>query len=613
MSENNWLFFNSQLFSNKYINRKIMKHIAIIDTGCNKKQSSQNKINGYTLKVKKGKIEKINNYYDFIGHGTAVTCILDKLLDNTQITVIKIDKKYCNKYGLDSWLYLALEYIFYNENFDVINISLGVPSCSLVDKLENICTSLKEKGTIIVAAFDNNGVLSYPAVLNSVIGVDTSEQIEKNKYFYIDSTVNIIKGMKKWDLPKKICKSYSAVCGNSFATPEISAMITNMLKKQISPFNILEEIKKHSIYVKNEIYSDISDSVNIKKAVVYPFNKEVSHIARNENSLSFEIIDYFDEAILGKVGTVIGDILNCNNTKILKSFQYIRWEDDFDTFILSHTDKLSFLINKDIKKSIVENCLKYKKNLFMFDEDDIICGYTFYELRDIFKKENIWIFNPNKKTNIHTEWGGKLYNIHCPVLCVAGTNSSQGKFTVQLSLRRYLQNKALRVCNLGTEPSSLLLGLEGYYTFGYNAHMNYNGWKNIIAVNYELHKLEQYNPDIIITGLQSRTIPSQIAAFKNYPIKQHEFIMGCAADTYVLCIGKADSSTYIKQTIKYLESIFPSKVIAICFNDIGIKMNILNKFIKLIINLVLFKKRTFYISDEKSLKNLSKKIIRYYT
>ena len=73
--------------------------------------------------------------------------------------------------------------------------------------------------------------------------------------------------------------------------------------------------------------------------------------------------------------------------------------------------------------------------------------------------------------------------------------------------------------NFGTEPTSELLGFEGIYTFGYNAYMPFEGWKNIIAINYALQKLERDSPDIIITGLQSRTIVPNIAAFKSYPIK----------------------------------------------------------------------------------------------
>ena len=102
----------------------LSNRIAVIDTGFNDNYIGRNKISGYTLKVRKGKMFKTPDYIDKIGHGTAVVCILDRIVDNTEIAAIRFDYNYCRKYGFDKWLCLALEYILCNEKFDVIEVFL---------------------------------------------------------------------------------------------------------------------------------------------------------------------------------------------------------------------------------------------------------------------------------------------------------------------------------------------------------------------------------------------------------------------------------------------------------------------------------------------------------
>lgn len=251
-------------------------------------------------------------------------------------------------------------------------------------------------------------------------------------------------------------------------------------------------------------------------------------------------------------------------------------------------------------------------DLFLFDEDICFEKYSYAELVELFEQNGLWIHRPQKRTALDLQWGGKLYDIHCPVLCIAGTDSRQGKFTLQVTLRKFLKKRNIKVSNFGTEPSSELFGFEGVYTFGYNAYMPYEGWKNILAVNHALHQLETESPDIIITGLQSRTIVPDIAAFKSYPIKQQEFISGCSPDTYILCINMDDSLIYIRRTIKYLESVFPSKVIALCMNDIMYSKGRLSLLIIQCMYMLKFGKKVFRLSSGKSLDRLSKHIIHYY-
>ena len=592
---------------------QIFNRIAVIDTGCNSNYKGKNEICGYSLLYKKGKVEKLSNYEDKIGHGTAVLCIIDQLVNNSQIVAIKIDESYCKKNGVSKWLYIALKYIFENECFDVINISLGCFEGENTKYIEDICNKINQKGTIIVSAFDNNGIMSYPALFNSVIGVDSSPLLEVGKFIYVDEVVNIVAGAKKWNLPK-ICNEYSKSFGNSFICPEFAAKIYNWLSDGIKPEKIKETLKLNAknIIVKNikNIYP--KDTIYIKKAITYPFNKEISVLARFEDILGFEIYGYYDNPLLGKINLDIGTTFNCKNKQKIQSINDLNWSDKFDTVILSHVDLLSQTLQTNIVEQFIDKCLFYKKNLFLFDENDLFGKLSYNDLVKIFKKNNLWIKKPEKNHSIDSQWGGKLYYINTPTLCVAGTDSSQGKFTVQVALRNFIKKQNIKVFNFGTEPSSELLGFEGVYTLGYNAYMPFDGWKNIIAINHALHQLEDNSPELIITGLQSRTIVPTVSAFKSYPIKQQEFITACSPDTYVLCVNVDDSLSYIKRTIRYLESIFPSKVISLCINDVSCKISLLGLIGLKIKYKFLLGKKSFCLSSEKSLYKLAKYVIHYY-
>lgn len=596
--------------------RSFNNRIAVIDTGFNSNYIGKNKFSGYTLNVKNGEMFISSNYNDKIGHGTAVGCILDKIVDNAEIVMIKFDYKYCEKYGFDKWLCLALEYIFCNEKFDVINISFGFYHCFDIKRLKDICEKLKEEGTVITASYDNNGAYSYPSMFENVIGVCCSHNLNKKQYAFDELKLNILKPIKKWNLPK-ICGDYNNVSGNSFVTPEVTGQIYNLLQSGVAISEISCELKKHADFL---LFSESSESttdinkLEIGKVITYPFNKEIRVIARNEEELSYKIVGYYDEPVLGNVGKSIGDFLNCDNNSEIISSKNIDWNGDFDTVILGHSGLLSNLLGFDIKEYFIRMCLNYKKNLYMFDEDEYINGESFINIEEKFNSNGNWIKKPLKNININysNELDCMLYNINCPVLCVAGTSSEQGKFTIQLALRKYLKKK-YNVCNFATEPSGKLLGCEGMYTFGYNTFMPCDGWKNIIAVNHEIHKLESYSPDLIITGLQSRTIVPEVAAFKSYPIKQQEFLMGCACDTYILCFNKSDSIRFIRRTIKYLESIFPSRVLCLCLNDVSLRVDKLTKLLIYIRNYFVFRRRTYYLSGKKSLEKMGEMVIKHYT
>lgn len=158
---------------------------------------------------------------------------------------------------------------------------------------------------------------------------------------------------------------------------------------------------------------------------------------------------------------------------------------------------------------------------------------------------------------------GMLYQISTPVVGVFGTSSKQGKFTLQLALRKIMLEQGYSVGGIGTEPTSQLFGMDYVFPMGYNStvYIDYNAV--IHFLNSAMHNICIKNTDIIIVGSQSGTIPYAYGNISNYPTFQHAFLMGTLPDCIVLCVNTFDSFEYIHRTIAFLESVANSKVIAL--------------------------------------------------
>ena len=85
---------------------------------------------------------------------------------------------------------------------------------------------------------------------------------------------------------------------------------------------------------------------------------------------------------------------------------------------------------------------------------------------------------------------------------ISGTGSQQGKFSLQLKLRNKFIQGGYKVGQLGTEPSSLLFGIDEVFPSGYGSVVNLSEEEIISRVNSQMHSIEEKNPDIILVGTQ---------------------------------------------------------------------------------------------------------------
>ena len=585
--------------------------IAIIDSGVYTKHTAfQNeKIELMDLSSGCENTEKV------FGHGTAVYGIIRrcKCADIINIKLANMDT------GVEvTDLIRALDYIFCNLEVDIVNLSLGVNCTEELDLLYDICKKITDKGIVIVAAFDNLGSYSYPAAFENVIGVISGQNCSRiTEFEYIeDRVVNIAaKGMLQrllWTEPP-----YIFLGGNSFACAHVTVQVAEfMMEGAKSREEILEKFRQTA----KTKYALGNDPVKTKlfyihKAVLFPFNKEMHSVVRYAHMLSFEIAAVYDSKYSMNIGVETSRILK--DEKVLnltvQNIEAINW-DEFDTLILGHFDNLVKHTNQlDEITRLLKHANVRGKNIYCFDS-------MFLE---VYKSYQSNIYYPKvDRTDLPPNRFGMLYRISRPVVGVFGTSSKQGKFTLQLKLRELFEMEGLNVGQIGTEPSSLLFGMDYVFPMGYNSTVHIKEFDVVRYLNYITNELCLRNKDIIIVGSQSGTVIYDTGNIIQYNLSQYEFLVGTQPDAVVLCINPFDTVDYIARTVKFIESSVECKVIAFVVfpmdlkNEWGIyggtvpvsveKYDVLSK------KLMTFSVPVYKLGDEKDMQALSGQILKYF-
>lgn len=487
------------------------------------------------------------NVTDQLGHGTIVTNIIKDNTKNIDFFIVKLfnDEEEISEELLNS----ALEYLEKNIKPDIINMSIGLTFCDDIKTLFSNCQKLKDSGSILVAAFDNNGAMSYPAAFDNVIGVDSDIScISIKEHYYLENSSINIKTMGSMMRLKGRKGRMINVQGSSFATPYITVKIIRYMQEEgrRSFESILNMLKKEAAKV---IVAPSNNEVElpfkINRAITFPYNKEIETLLMNDSSIKFDVCGIYDIKHMKNVGR---NIYFKGKEIDIESYKKINWDDKFDTLILGHTKEIERFISDKIIRDVINNAKVHKKTIYSFDarnEDSIFTP--------VISEKNV----PYKNY-------GKLYQINKPILTIAGTSSKQGKFSLQMMIKRNLEKKGCNVGHLSTEPSGYLLGADYVFPMGYNSSVYLTTAEDyILMINYMMKKIEDKKCDIIISGLQSQTVPMQYANVRDMVVYNHYLLLALNPDAIILCVNMVDTYEYIEKTICYLESIVQCKVIAI--------------------------------------------------
>ncbi|WP_316523070.1 S8 family serine peptidase [Neglectibacter sp. CSJ-5] len=511
----------------------------------------------------------LEDVIDVTGHGTAVAGLIARGHSDICLHILKIfDSDY--QCTIDS-LVDALTYICQSAvRYDVINMSFGITSFDEVEQLEHLerlCRELASTGSILVAAYNNEGAISYPAFFDCVIGVDTSSKARnKSEYEYIEnSPVNIraYGGIQKvaWNDPP-----YTVISGNSFACANMTNILLAELKKEGTGLELWEKVREKAVRIQRfESYLPVEKApiwLQNSKAILLPFNKEIHSLLAFESQLTMSVVDVYDWKYTAHIGESIAKLLPYRSVadRIIKNYETIDWKSlAFDTVIAGHMGELSWRCKRDLLKEIVEKCCQNHKNLYAFDD---LSPYK--ELIRCQGGDFNRFFYPHiTSANIPKGRFGKLYEIVSPVLAVIGTSSQQGKFTLQLSLREQLGYKGYRVGQIGSEPSAYCFGMNYVFPYGYRSNVETDGYENMQILNQMMHGIDREAVDICLVGTQSNTVVYSNSNLGLIPLHQYEFLLGTSPDAFVLVVNPHDEFSYILRTLNGVENCINCRCVAI--------------------------------------------------
>lgn len=457
---------------------------------------------------------KVVNYGDFCGgrcgHGTAVYNIIRKNAQASEIINFRVTDEDGN---IDEDILISClnDNIRDNYDVDIINLSLGISLCEDISRLKSACDDLIEKGILIVSAFDNFGSISYPAAFGNVIGVTAGEICKKTDDFIVfdDSVVNI--GAKggfqrlAWDNP-----DYVMLNGNSFACAHTTVQVAKFFSEGAVTFaQIMSKFSEISLRTAalGNVKAENNELFEIRKAVLFPFNKEMHSLVRFPEMLPFEITGIYDIKFSSRVGSTTDHIMKADVwSQPIENVDNIDFA-SCDTVIIGNIPAEEAPILAAARDALVKKAIASKKNIFSFDD-----LYSMYEYDRL--------FCPTVKPSVlPPERFGKLYRISKPVIGIYGTNSAQGKFTLQLELRKMFLENGYIVGQIGTEPSSQLFGMDYVYPMGFNSFVYIDSHDSVRYINECINRLCQKNCDIIITGSQASVLPFDVGNVGMFPLK----------------------------------------------------------------------------------------------
>lgn len=485
---------------------------------------------------------------DRFGHGTAVCGIIRSGAPDAELTSIRLVNQETETMADE--LTALLEYIDAHAEVDLIHMSLGVMGGDL-QALHTACTSLAEKGVILVAAFDNGGAISYPAAFPEVIGVASDPHCRRRNAFRFceDSVLNLLAHGNvqrvRWTEPK-----FLLITGNSFAAAHVTAWAANEMFKsnrRLTRADLLAHFRKAAQDVVSFGSEPLPQKLpfEIRRAVLFPFNKEMHALIRFRDLLPFEIVGVYEGRYAATIGTSVSQLVGTSGAEdlIVRKLSDCDFN-SFDTAVIGHCGELARLVDPSLMTAWIRHLVAHGKNIYSFDDlSDLLPDFSYER----------WFYPHVRRADLPPDRCGKLFRIQTPVLGVFGTSSKQGKFTLQLALRKRLMAEGYRIGQIGTEPTALLFGMERCYPMGYASSVEVSGTDAVRWLNHAMHDISE-DKDLLIVGSQSGTVPYSCDNTAYFCFPQQEFLLGTQPDAVILCINPYDEQDYIGKTMQMLET-----------------------------------------------------------
>lgn len=310
-------------------------------------------------------LENNDNMYDNHGHGTHIAgTIAESTPSSVKILPVKISDS-DGMYETD--ILTGINYIAYNENADVINMSFGGIRYS--KEHYNAIEAAKRENIITVAAAGNNNSseASYPAAFSNTLSISAVDSNNERAFFsnYGDGITftapgvdiksilgkdsNIVKGNEKEGIIDGD-DDHELMSGTSMATPHVVAAVANLksLNKDLSFEDTITILRRYSddlgdvgwdeYYGFGFINFDDAQICDGEDCDEYNVFKSSARDNLEEVFASCEVVPVLSEYNYGTITNILGTKVKINYTNG-KSFEYQL--SDIENLEMSDYDPLS--------------------------------------------------------------------------------------------------------------------------------------------------------------------------------------------------------------------------------------------------------------------------------
>ncbi len=581
--------------------------VAIVDSGIDQSHPKVGPVSGGAdISIgAEGQIVYVEeDFTDRAGHGTACAGIIRKKAPAVELYSVRIFDASLSARG--EALVAAVRWATEN-GMNVVNLSLGTTDVAFRESIDEACGEAVEAGVILVAAEHNEGLESYPAVLSGAIGVAGGKIYKKYGYYYRPG--ERVECVARGD-EQRVCwldRKEILIGGTSYAAPHITGIVALIREaypganpekvRQVLKANALtgapplvrqadapasppahqslgasmpgrSPVSRPPVSLPVPEQSGASGFRWIKRAAFYPFNKEMHGLVRFRDLLSFEIGGIADPVGKGLVGKDAGEAIGIAQVGVRIVPRLQDALKGIDTLILGYVDELARMANRDVLKESIQTALDRGVHVFSF----LPVPPTMYsDLYMVARKKALKIVYPNVsqgEVRHILQRPQKQRAVDVPVLGVFGTSSQQGKFTVQLALRRKFLEMGYRVAQIGTEHHAELFGMDLAFPMGYASPLEL---PLQVYVPYLDHKMKEIcqkkEPEIMLVGSQSGTIPYDVVEHDTHSLPTIAFLLATKPDACILVVNSIDPDEYIRDTINAIQALGKTPTILLAMSD----------------------------------------------
>ena len=528
------------------------------------------------------------DWTDCSGHGTACAGIVRKKAPETEMYSVRIFDETLSTDGTS--LVAALEWTI-SKDMDVVNLSLGSTDLSHREDLRAVCRRAAKAGVVLVAAEHNAGRESYPAMFPEVIGVSGGWVHGAYGYYYRsgEAIECVARGNHQ-----RVCwlnRGEIMIEGTSFAAAHISGIVCLIREalagaavekvREVLQANALPEKSNHiagvgqsspppaSPKLVQASRSEAESAIRwIRKAAIYPFNKEMHALVRYRDLLSFELVGVADPAGKGLVGKDAGEALGIPSAGIRIQPRLSSALRGADTLILGYVDQLSRIGKKDMLREAVGLALDQGCHVFSFVS---LPQDVYADLHDLAAGKGLRLTYPSvdyEEVRDSLVSGQNSSPVDVPVVGVFGTSSQQGKFTLQLALRRRLLRLGYKVGQIGTEHHSSLFGMDFAFPMGYASPLDLPIQWHVPYLDYKMRQIcGQRRPDLILVGSQSGTIPYDVHEHGAHSMASVSFLLGTKPDACILVVNSIDADRYVEDTMDAVRALAKAPTLLLAMSD----------------------------------------------